>query len=148
LSAIISVGNKSDINETDLLEYLVHHDATKVIMIYIEGLKEGDRFIQALRRTTKEKPVVVVKAGRSQRGAMAAASHQAHWQAHEQSRHHESGEGGRTRATAASRRLRSFPISCVNIAAGLRFGACIRNRCLSEADSAIMVMFYPQFRSW
>jgi acyl-CoA synthetase (NDP forming) len=75
LSAIISVGNKSDINETDLLEYLVHHDATKVIMIYIEGLKEGDRFIQALRKTTKEKPVVVVKAGRSQRGAMAAASH-------------------------------------------------------------------------
>jgi len=75
LSAIISVGNKSDINETDLLEYLEHHDATKVIMIYIEGLKEGDRFIQALRKTTKEKPVVVVKAGRSQRGAMAAASH-------------------------------------------------------------------------
>jgi len=65
LSAIISVGNKSDINETDLLEYLVHHDATKVIMIYIEGLREGDRFIQALRKTTKKKPVVVVKAGRS-----------------------------------------------------------------------------------
>ena len=75
LSAIVSVGNKSDINETDLLEYLLHQDLTRVIMIYIEGLKAGERFVNVLQRTAKQKPVVVVKAGRSKRGAMAAASH-------------------------------------------------------------------------
>ena len=75
LSAIVSVGNKSDINETDLLEHLLHQDLTKVIMIYIEGLKAGERFVNVLQRTAKQKPVVVVKAGRSKRGAMAAASH-------------------------------------------------------------------------
>ncbi len=75
LSAIVSVGNKSDINETDLLEYLLYHDATKVIMIYIEGLKRGERFVNVLQKTAKQKPVVVLKAGRSKRGAMAAASH-------------------------------------------------------------------------
>jgi acetyltransferase len=75
LSVMASVGNKADLDESDLLEHLLHHDATKVIMIYIEGLKNGERFIQVLKRTTKRKPVVVVKAGRSRRGAMAAASH-------------------------------------------------------------------------
>jgi len=44
LSAIVSVGNKSDINETDLLEYLLHQDLTRVIMIYIEGLKSRRTF--------------------------------------------------------------------------------------------------------
>ena len=75
LSAIVSVGNKSDINETDLLEYLTRQDLTRVIMIYIEGLKAGERFVNALQETARVKPVVVVKAGRSKRGAMAAASH-------------------------------------------------------------------------
>ena len=75
LSAIVSVGNKSDIDETDCLEYLLNHASTKVIMIYIEGLKSGDRFVKALQKTTRKKPVVVVKAGRSARGAIAAASH-------------------------------------------------------------------------
>ena len=55
LSAIVSVGNKSDINETDLLEYLLHHDETKVIMIYIEGLKAGERFVNVLQKTAKAK---------------------------------------------------------------------------------------------
>ena len=75
LSAIVSVGNKSDISETDLLEHLLHQDITKVIMIYIEGLKAGERFVNVLQKTAQQKPVVVVKAGRSKRGAMAAASH-------------------------------------------------------------------------
>ena len=75
LSAIVSVGNKSDLNETDVLEHLLHDDKTKVIMLYVEGLRAGERFIQVLQKTARQKPVVVVKAGRSQRGAMAAASH-------------------------------------------------------------------------
>ncbi len=75
LSAIVSVGNKSDINETDLLEYFLHHETTRVILIYIEGLNAGERFVHVLQETAKEKPVVVLKAGRSKKGAMAAASH-------------------------------------------------------------------------
>jgi acetyl coenzyme A synthetase (ADP forming)-like protein len=75
LSVMASVGNKADLDESDLLEHLLQDDATKVIMIYIEGLKNGTRFIQVLQNTTRQKPVVVVKAGRSRRGAMAAASH-------------------------------------------------------------------------
>jgi len=75
LSALVSVGNKSDIDEADLLGYLADDEATRVILLYIEGVKAGDRLVRALRETTRRKHVVVIKSGRSQRGAMAAASH-------------------------------------------------------------------------
>lgn len=75
LSAIVSLGNKSDIDESDLLEYLLDHEQTRVILLYIEGVKKGESFIEALKKTTKKKPVIVIKSGRSTRGAMAAASH-------------------------------------------------------------------------
>ncbi len=75
LSAIVSLGNKSDIDEADLLDYLVEQERTKVILMYVEGVKNGQRFAEALRRTTARKPVVVIRSGRSKRGALAAASH-------------------------------------------------------------------------
>ena len=75
LSAIVSVGNKADISEIDLLDYLASDANTRVIMMYIEGVTHGEKFVEALNRTSKIKPVVVVKSGRSKRGAMAAASH-------------------------------------------------------------------------
>lgn len=75
LSVMASVGNKADLDESDLLEYLLQDETTLVIMIYIEGLKNGVRFLEVLKKTTRRKPVVVVKAGRSKRGAMAAAFH-------------------------------------------------------------------------
>ena len=75
LSAIVSVGNKSDIDESDLLEYLQRHDDTHMVLMYIEGIRNGEKFIAALKSTTRIKPVVIIKSGRSQRGAMAAASH-------------------------------------------------------------------------
>lgn len=75
LSAIVSVGNKADIDEADLLEYLVAQDDTKIIMMYIEGVQDGERLIAALKAATRVKPVIVIKSGRSQRGAIAAASH-------------------------------------------------------------------------
>ncbi|MCK4272303.1 acetate--CoA ligase family protein [bacterium] len=75
LSAIVSVGNKSDINEADLLGYLASHKNTKVILMYIEGVKDGDKLVDVLKETTPKKPVVVIKSGRSKVGAMAAASH-------------------------------------------------------------------------
>jgi acetyltransferase len=75
LSAIVSVGNKSDIDESDLLDYLYRHEETHMVLIYIEGIRNGEKFISALKKTTRVKPVVIIKSGRSQRGAMAAASH-------------------------------------------------------------------------
>ncbi|MCZ7582274.1 MAG: acetate--CoA ligase family protein [Deltaproteobacteria bacterium] len=75
LSAIISVGNKADLDEADLLSYLTHDPATKVVAMYIEGVKNGSRFVEAVREATRVKPVVVIKSGWSQRGAVAAASH-------------------------------------------------------------------------
>jgi acetyl coenzyme A synthetase (ADP forming)-like protein len=75
LSALISVGNKSDIDESDLLGYLLADERTAVILLYIEGVKDGGRLVETLSRVTKQKPVVVIKSGRSKRGAMAAASH-------------------------------------------------------------------------
>ena len=75
LSAIVSVGNKCDLDEADLMEYLVEQDETKVILLYVEGVQKGERFIEVLKKTTPRKPVVVIKSGRSARGAQAAASH-------------------------------------------------------------------------
>jgi acetate---CoA ligase (ADP-forming) len=75
LSAIVSVGNKSDLDEADLLEYLVPQEQTKVIFMYIEGVQDGEKLIKALSAATRVKPVIVLKSGRSARGAIAAASH-------------------------------------------------------------------------
>ncbi len=75
LSSLVSVGNKADIDEADLLEYLADDDQTRAIMMYIEGVKEGDRLQRTLAEVTRKKPVVVIKSGRSKRGSMAAASH-------------------------------------------------------------------------
>ena len=75
LSAIVSVGNKTDVDESDLLEYLVQNQRTKIILMYIEGVRDGERLIQTLKRVTEKIPVVVIKSGRSERGAIAAASH-------------------------------------------------------------------------
>jgi acetyltransferase len=75
LSAIVSVGNKSDIDEADLLTYLSDHAATHVILMYIEGVRNGEKFLQSIRKTTMKKPVIVIKSGRSEKGARAAASH-------------------------------------------------------------------------
>ena len=75
VSAVVSVGNKSDVDEADLLEYLSEDPATRVIFMYMEGVRNGQRLLDVLRDTTRRKPVIVIKSGRSRRGAMAAASH-------------------------------------------------------------------------
>jgi acetyl coenzyme A synthetase (ADP forming)-like protein len=75
LSAIVSVGNKSDVDEADLLSYLVDDEHTKIALLYIEGVRDGERLLRAMKRTTQRIPVVVIKSGRSARGALAAASH-------------------------------------------------------------------------
>ena len=75
LSVIVSTGNKSDLDEADLLEYLEDHDRTRVVMMYIEGIKNGEKLIPVLKRVACKKPLIVIKSGRSKRGALAAASH-------------------------------------------------------------------------
>ena len=75
LSSIISVGNKSDVDEADLLEYLIDQRNTRAVLMYVEGIRDGEKLIKSLTKATREKPVVFIKSGRSARGAMAAASH-------------------------------------------------------------------------
>lgn len=75
LSSVVSVGNKADIDDDDLLEFFAQDENTKAIAIYMEGLKEGRRFMELAEKTVMSKPLIAIKSGRSQRGAKAAASH-------------------------------------------------------------------------
>jgi len=76
-SKAISYGNALDFNECDYLEYFAQDPATDVIMMYIEGVRDGGRFFDVLRRTTAVKPVIIVKGGRGKSGTRATASHTA-----------------------------------------------------------------------
>jgi len=76
-SKVISYGNASDIDETELLNYFTSDNETKVIVSYIEGVKDGRKFVEALALATKKKPVIVLKAGRGRTGAKLALSHTA-----------------------------------------------------------------------
>jgi acyl-CoA synthetase (NDP forming) len=75
VSKFVSFGNKSDVSESDILNYLLHDKETKVILVYLEDVKGGRDFIEIARKVTLKKPVVVIKSGRSSAGARAAASH-------------------------------------------------------------------------
>jgi len=75
MSAIVSTGNKAEIDDADLMEWLAEDQNTNAILLYIEGVKDGQKFMKVARSVVPKKPVVVIKAGRSQRGAQAAASH-------------------------------------------------------------------------
>ncbi len=70
-----ALGNKCDVDETELLEYLVADDNTKVVALYIEGLRDGRNFFNVARTTAQKKPVLVLKGGRTLKGAEAVASH-------------------------------------------------------------------------
>ena len=74
-SKFVSVGNEIDLHFEDFLEYLGKDDETKVITGYIEGLRKGKDFFQLAKEISKNKPIVVVKVGRTEAGAKAARSH-------------------------------------------------------------------------
>jgi acyl-CoA synthetase (NDP forming) len=76
-SKVISYGNACDINESDLLEYLANDADTKIIALYIEGIKDGKRFRRAMEEATKEKTVILLKGGTTEGGARAVAGHTA-----------------------------------------------------------------------
>jgi len=75
VSKFVSYGNRVDVDEADLLAYLAQDSDTTAIACYVEGFDRGRKFLETARQVTKEKPVVIFKAGRSQRGARASISH-------------------------------------------------------------------------
>lgn len=74
-SKVFSYGNAIDLNECDFLEYLTDDAQTKVIMMYIEGVKDGKKFIKTLKRAVAMKPVIILKGGQGESGARATSSH-------------------------------------------------------------------------
>jgi len=76
-SKVISMGNKVDMDENDILELLAYDEETKVIVMYLEDIHDGRRFMAITKKVTKDlqKPIIVLKAGRTPEGAKAAMSH-------------------------------------------------------------------------
>ena len=76
-SAVVSMGNKAAMSEVDVLQMLAGHDQTRVIVMYLEDMGDGQKFLKVCKRITKKlkKPVLVLKSGRSPEGAKAAMSH-------------------------------------------------------------------------
>lgn len=77
VSAIVGLGNKADLDESDFLEFFAQDNATRVIALHMEGLTDGERFLQIAKRVSKEKPIIALKVGRTADGARAAVSHTA-----------------------------------------------------------------------
>jgi acetyl coenzyme A synthetase (ADP forming)-like protein len=75
VSAIVGLGNKSDIDEDDLLTFFEQDDNTEIIAQHCEDLKDGRSFAEVAKRVSRKKPVVMLKAGRTSMGARAASSH-------------------------------------------------------------------------
>jgi acetyltransferase len=75
VSKICDYGNKCDVDECDLLEYLENDPATKVITMYLESIQDGQRFLNISRRVSSKKPVLILKSGRTREGAKVSASH-------------------------------------------------------------------------
>ena len=74
-SQIVSLGNQADVNETDVLPEVAKDEHTRVIVLYMESVSDGAKFVQAASEVTKHKPVVALKVGRFEAGQKAAASH-------------------------------------------------------------------------
>ena len=75
LSRLVSLGNQADLTETDLLEALAADPYTRVIVLYLEGIRDGRLFLQRASRVAAEKPILAIKVGRSRAGRQAVASH-------------------------------------------------------------------------
>lgn len=77
LAVVATIGNKADINETDILEYLGDDGNVEVVCMYLEDVKSGRRFVDTARKITAKKPVIVLKSGRTEAGKKAVSSHTA-----------------------------------------------------------------------
>ena len=76
-SKVISYGNGLDLTESDYLDYFAQDSETTIITMYVEGVKDGRRFLESLRHAASIKPVIVVKGGKGQAGARMTSSHTA-----------------------------------------------------------------------
>ncbi|MEM2138525.1 MAG: CoA-binding protein [Candidatus Woesearchaeota archaeon] len=74
-SSIVSLGNQADLDITDFLEWALYDKKTKAIALYIEGLKDGKKFMEIAKKVSKIKPIVALKAGKSETGIKAVSSH-------------------------------------------------------------------------
>jgi acyl-CoA synthetase (NDP forming) len=77
ISKVACLGNKCDVDECDVLEYLAADPATRVIAMYLEDVKDGQRFLGLARRIAREKPVIALKSAVTEGGARASATHTA-----------------------------------------------------------------------
>ena len=75
ISKFVSFGNKIDVSEAEILHYLNHDDKTRAILLYIESITHGRKFMDVAKDVTKSKPIAVLKSGRTKAGARAAESH-------------------------------------------------------------------------
>lgn len=75
ISRAVTLGNRMDVDECEVLDYLGEDPDTRVIMMYLEGADDGRRLVETLRRVTAEKPVLILKSGRTGAGRLATASH-------------------------------------------------------------------------
>lgn len=75
ISKAVTLGNRLDVDESDVLDYLDRDPKTRVIMMYLEGTANGRRLIQSLANVTPKKPVLILKSGRTETGKQATASH-------------------------------------------------------------------------
>ncbi|MCX8189110.1 MAG: acetate--CoA ligase family protein [Nitrososphaeria archaeon] len=77
ISKFVSFGNRIDLDESDLLNYFLHDKRTEVILMYIESVRSGNKFIETAKNVTRIKPVIALKTGKTKAGAKAALSHTA-----------------------------------------------------------------------
>ena len=75
ISAAVNLGNQTDLCESDYLQWLAEDEHTRAVAMYVEGVKDGRKFLETLREATALKPVAVLKGGRTEAGRKAAASH-------------------------------------------------------------------------
>lgn len=75
ISKVVSYGNKIDVNESDLIEYIYGDKNTKVICLYIEGIRRGRKFMESAKKVSKKIPILALKSGKTKSGAKAASSH-------------------------------------------------------------------------
>ncbi|NWF57247.1 MAG: CoA-binding protein, partial [Syntrophaceae bacterium] len=77
VARVAGLGNKIDVEDSEVLEYLGEDPETKAVLMYVEGFREPRRFLEVARRVTRKKPVVILKGGRTKAGAERAFSHTA-----------------------------------------------------------------------
>jgi acetyl coenzyme A synthetase (ADP forming)-like protein len=75
ISSFVAMGNKADVSEIDLIDFFKEDPDTKVISLYIEGVKNGKQFMETVRAAKQKKPIVVLKPGKTQKGMKAVQSH-------------------------------------------------------------------------